>query len=115
MEPKGVGPATASAIVATWIPEGIFQSDELAMAVLGEKVKISYTMGFYKKFHLKAVKVLMRLAGTKVWDGRGLERVAWAMFNDPEEKGAGDVEGFAIVVVSSNPSSKKRSSQIRTS
>ncbi|KAJ9474767.1 hypothetical protein PHBOTO_004667 [Pseudozyma hubeiensis] len=92
LELKGVGPATASAIVATWIPEGIFQSDELAMAVLGEKVKISYTMAFYKKFYTKAIKLLVKLDGTKVWDGRGLERVAWAMFNDPEEKGAGDEE-----------------------
>ncbi|GAC99875.1 hypothetical protein PHSY_007478 [Pseudozyma hubeiensis SY62] len=89
VELKGVGPATASAIVATWIPEGMFQSDELAMALMGDKVKISYTMGFYKKFYMKAIKFLARLEGTRIWDGRGLERVAWAMYNDPEKKGAG--------------------------
>lgn len=78
-ELKGVGPATASAIVAVWTPIGIFQSDEVVIEVMGKSVKPEYTWSFYKRFYKVAIEVLKTWKSrTGVEDGRTMEKVAWS-------------------------------------
>ncbi|CDU24873.1 uncharacterized protein SPSC_04706 [Sporisorium scitamineum] len=79
---RGVGPATSSAIVASWVDYGVFQSDELAKNLLGDAVKVEYTWGFYRRFYGKALEALKRISdekGVVVGSGRVMERVAWSM------------------------------------
>lgn len=78
-ELRGVGPATSSAIVAAWSPLGVFQSDELATAVLGQGTKVEYTWAFYKRFYRKAWEVMKKMEVS----GREVERVAWSMAYGP--------------------------------
>ncbi len=88
MRAEGVGPATSSAIVASWVEWGIFQSDELVQALRGRGCKVVYSEGFYKKFYAEAIEVLKTLEGKKegkgVQSGRVLERLAWGMFYAPD-------------------------------
>lgn len=94
-ELKGIGPATSSAIVAAWTINGIFQSDELAMAVMGKHVKIYYTWPFYKKFYHNACDVWKHLQQAD--DGRVLERLAWSIaYNPPAVESAHS--GHEVVV-----------------
>ncbi|EST08988.1 hypothetical protein PSEUBRA_001316 [Kalmanozyma brasiliensis GHG001] len=81
-ELRGIGPATSSAIVATWSPMGVFQSDELAQALLGD-VKIEYTWTFYRKFYRAAIETMKKWQGER--EGKVLERVAWSMAHTPTE------------------------------
>ncbi|SOV05662.1 uncharacterized protein UDID_06349 [Ustilago sp. UG-2017a] len=93
-ELRGVGPATSSAIVASWVEWGVFQSDELVMSLMGKGVKIEYSWGFYKKFYRLAVHSLRgwRKDG-KVGSAREMERVAWSVFYSPNSLGeAGALE-----------------------
>ncbi|SPO28927.1 uncharacterized protein UTRI_05028_B [Ustilago trichophora] len=84
-ELKGVGPATSSAIVASWIPWGVFQSDELVLNLNAGQGKIDYTWAFYRRFYGEAIEVVKK----SMRDGKGLicgkdvERVAWSMFHGP--------------------------------
>lgn len=101
-ELRGVGPATASAIVAAWVPHGIFQSDELALNLLGTHTKIEYTWPFYKRFYADAVQCLQRVSSAEehssaaVQTGRDLERVAWCMFYSHPAAGADDKPATAL-------------------
>ncbi|SPO27885.1 uncharacterized protein UTRI_05028 [Ustilago trichophora] len=91
-ELKGVGPATSSAIVASWVPWGVFQSDELVLN-LNEggkgkgkgQGKIEYTWAFYKRFYVEAIEVVKKLTeDTKgLRSGKDVEKVAWSMFHSP--------------------------------
>lgn len=72
---KGVGPATSSALVASWSPYGIFQSDELVSCLLGPTVKIQYSWSFYDGFYRKAIA----LATSRNWSGKQLEQIAWSI------------------------------------
>lgn len=83
-ELKGVGPATSSAIVASWVDYGVFQSDELVMGLMGKGVKIDYSWAFYKKFYRLAVESLKKLRKDgRVKSGKEMERVGWSMFYSP--------------------------------
>jgi len=83
---KGVGPATAPAIVASWTDVGIFQSDEsdeLAEVLMG-KVMIEYTWPFYWRFYKEATGVLEKLKKKSkglVKSGKDMERLAWSMYH----------------------------------
>lgn len=102
MELKGVGPATSSAIVATWTPWGVFQSDELVQNLFGKGCKIDYTLSFYRKFYREACKALNtcrhnnsnnkeEMGEGGVVSGRTMEMVAWSMFHSPHNPSAESV------------------------
>lgn len=89
-ELKGVGPATSSAIVASWVPWGVFQSDELVLNLNeGGKGKgqgnIEYTWAFYKRFYGEAIEVVKKLTEDRegVRSGKDVEKVAWSMLYGP--------------------------------
>ncbi|PWY98717.1 hypothetical protein BCV70DRAFT_138840, partial [Testicularia cyperi] len=83
---RGVGPATSSAIVASWYPHAFFLSDELA-AILFPNQEVKYTWSFYDKLHIRATETLIALAkqnpDTPVSSGKCLERLAWSLVHSP--------------------------------
>ncbi|KAM0791705.1 hypothetical protein ACM66B_003977 [Microbotryomycetes sp. NB124-2] len=73
---KGVGPATASAVLAlvqpTWLP---FMSDELMNALFGKDVKLEYTVKAYEKL-VKDVQT--KFKSGEGWTANELEKACWA-------------------------------------
>lgn len=95
---KGVGPATASAIVATWTDVGIFQSDELVEVLMG-KVKIEYTWPFYWRFYKEATAMLEKLKKKSkglVKSGKEMERLAWSMYHSRTAEAGGEEEQVEV-------------------
>lgn len=108
---KGVGPATASALLAMLNPEEEpFFSDELAEwmwnldpesekdvkgkgKASSQKIKIDYTMKFYREFREKVEDFRKGLAerGMQL-NAQEVERVAWTLWN--AEKFGVDLEEF---------------------
>jgi hypothetical protein len=80
-ELKGVGPATASAILLSSAPCDVpFMADEAVESVLGEH-KISYTVRGYMDFVEEIKKMTIKLneeKGNKFWTPHKLELALWS-------------------------------------
>ena len=107
-ELRGVGPATSSAIVASWVDFGLFQSDELALSLL-KGVKVEYTMPFYRRFFVRAIETLKLLESQKVGveTGREMERVAWCIAHSPNTSSSGHTKTTADEKEKGNVEKKK--------
>lgn len=110
---KGVGPATASALSAMLNPEEEpFFSDELAEwmwnldlesekdvkgkgKASSQKIKIDYTMKFYREFRnkVKDFRKILAERGMQL-NAQEIERVAWTLWN--AEKFGVDLEEFGV-------------------
>ncbi len=75
-ELKGVGPATASAVVAAAAPELYPFFDEIVAAQLPELGKVAWTLGYYVRY----AEALRERAGQlgDGWTPAALERALWA-------------------------------------
>ena len=73
----GVGPATASAIVAAAAPELYPFFDELVAAQLPELGKVAWTLGYYARY-AEALRTRSRELGGH-WTPVKLERALWAL------------------------------------
>lgn len=76
VELKGVGPATASAIVAAVAPEQYPFFDELVAAQLPELGDVKWTLPYYLKYAEALRAVARKLGGD--WTPASLERALWA-------------------------------------
>ncbi|KAL2063599.1 hypothetical protein VTL71DRAFT_5404 [Oculimacula yallundae] len=87
---KGIGPATASLLLAIHDPQNIvFFSDELFsyLTADGKKVEPKYTTKEFETIHTEAQSIMSRLSCTPI----ELEKVAYVLVNEkaPEPKKAG--------------------------
>jgi adenine-specific DNA glycosylase len=73
----GVGPATASAVVAAHAPEIYPFFDELVAAQLPELGKVAWTLGYYARYAEALRERAQRLDGN--WTPVMLERALWAL------------------------------------
>jgi hypothetical protein len=73
----GVGPATASAVVAAAAPELYPFFDELVAAQLPELGKVAWTLGYYSRY-AEALRTRARELGGD-WTPVKLERALWAL------------------------------------
>ena len=73
----GVGPATASAVVAAAAPELYPFFDELVAAQLPELDKVAWTLGYYSRY-AEALRTRARELGGD-WTPVKLERALWAL------------------------------------
>jgi hypothetical protein len=73
----GVGPATASAVVAAAAPELYPFFDELVAAQLPELGKVAWTLGYYARY-AEALRTRARELGDD-WTPVKLERALWAL------------------------------------
>lgn len=76
VELKGVGPATASAIVSAVAPEQYPFFDELVAAQLPELGDVKWTLPYYLKYAEALRAVARKLGGD--WTPASLERALWA-------------------------------------
>lgn len=75
-ELKGVGPATASAVVAAAAPELYPFFDEIVAALLPELGKVAWTLGYYVRY-AEALRDRAKQLG-EGWTPVALERALWA-------------------------------------
>lgn len=75
-ELKGVGPATASAVVAAIRPDIYPFFDELVAARLPELGKVAWTLSYYARYAEALRERAARLGGD--WTAASLERALWA-------------------------------------
>jgi adenine-specific DNA glycosylase len=73
----GVGPATASAVVAAAAPDLYPFFDELVAAQLPELGKVAWTLGYYARY-AEALRARVRELGGD-WTPVKLERALWAL------------------------------------
>jgi hypothetical protein len=73
----GVGPATASAVVAAAAPEIYPFFDELVAAQLPELGKVAWTLGYYSRY-AEALREHAKMLGGE-WTPAKLERALWAL------------------------------------
>lgn len=82
---KGVGIKEASAIVASWVPFGLFMSDELMLNLFGagaENVRDGDWDG-WRRFYRKAYKA-MKKGGFS--SGKQMDKVGWCMYHSEPSK-----------------------------
>ena len=72
----GVGPATASAVVAAFAPEIYSFFDELVAAQIPSLGKVAWTMGYYGRYAAALRERAMQLGGD--WTPVKVERALWA-------------------------------------
>lgn len=72
----GVGPATASAVVAAAAPDIYPFFDELVAAQLPELGKVAWTLGYYSRY-AEALRERAKMLGGE-WTPAKLERALWA-------------------------------------
>jgi hypothetical protein len=80
---KGVGPATASLLLAVHDPQNIIFFADEAFAWLcnhGKRDHIKYSAKEYKELHENLQKLAKRLSATAI----DVERVAYVLLNDPK-------------------------------
>jgi hypothetical protein len=85
-ELKGVGPATASAVVAAAAPELYPFFDEIVAAQLPELGKVAWTMGYYVRY-AEALRDRAKQLG-EGWTPVALERALWAQAGGKAGTGA---------------------------